>query len=425
MRIKIFIIAVLYFNFVFGQNELIQELDKNIIEIKTLSPDSSIIDLGKLTPILNSTDIIGLGEATHGTKEFTVYKHRLIKYLVKELGYKVFIIEGESTGSRKMNDYISNGKTTLKEALFGVGSGMLMTHEFVELVEWMKQYNSEKSNEERIKFYGCDLVNIKLTAQTIKKYLSKTDNLNSDIEKGLDWLIDTKVKRKYNNDEKLLISTLISNLDEVFNDRSKKQDNEFKLIEHDKRVLEQFTEMMLVNSVERIVLRDKFMAENIEWIYHFENHQKMFFWAHNIHIVNNNNKPKQKSTGYYLNKKFKNKYYALGLGFYKGQNLTYSRKERRWIVNEFPEISIRNSSDVIFSKCFTPNFILDFKSVENNKVIKEFLNADLYQRTLGAVYYPEKKKVRNYKKIRLYESYNGLIFIRETNPINLYNQLKW
>src|SRR6056297_1662428 len=35
------------------------------------------------------TSVIGLGEATHGTKEFFQLKHRLIKYFIKNHGFRI------------------------------------------------------------------------------------------------------------------------------------------------------------------------------------------------------------------------------------------------------------------------------------------------------------------------------------------------
>ncbi len=54
------------------------------MEIKTISPDSDFDDIDRLLPILDSKKIVALGEATHGTHEFFVYKHRMIKFLITQ-----------------------------------------------------------------------------------------------------------------------------------------------------------------------------------------------------------------------------------------------------------------------------------------------------------------------------------------------------
>lgn len=419
MRFKILIILTLTFNLSFGQTDLIGELNKNLIEVGTLSPDSSFDDLNGLFPIVKSKKIIGLGEATHGTQDFFVYKHRLIKYLVTQADYKIFIIEGDFTGSQQMNDYVVNGKGNIYEALLGVGYGIWMKQEFVDLMEWIKNYNSNQELSNKVRFYGCDMNNNVLTARKIKEYLKINDKLNTLTEKGLDWIIERKYHSNYPKSEEDTIKQFVTELDNVFESIGNKANDEYKINEHRKRILEQVVEMLFSSSTERVVLRDKFMAENIEWIYIYENNEKTMFWAHNEHIANNNNKKDQKPIGYYLKKEFNNDYYSLGFGFYIGQNTIYNRKKGEWVINDIPEVLIKKSTDAVFSQCKYPNFILDFAMVNDNLTISEFLNADLYHRAIGAAYYRENNKSRNYEKSRLIDSFDGIVFFRETKAATL------
>jgi erythromycin esterase len=318
-----------------------------------------------------------------------------------------------------MNDYVLYGKGTLKEALFGVGYGIWMTKEFASLIEWIKRYNSNKNYEEKIRFYGFDMNNPSLSAKKVKKFLKQKGKATKLSDKGLDWFIEGRSIYKDYKSKKDTIRLFVKELNNAFNEIDNKIEKEYKLVEHSKRILEQTIEMILANSAEKVLLRDKFMAENIEWIYNFENKPKTILWAHNEHIINNNNKKEQKPMGYYLKEKFSNEYYSFGFGFYKGANCTYSRTERDFIVNNIPDISIKKSTDAIFNQCVYSNFILDFNSVGNNEIITKFLNAKLFHRAIGAIYYPEKNKMRNYKKSKLIESFDGIIFFRETNPSNM------
>ena len=162
----------------------------------------------------------------------------------------------------------------------------------------------------------------------------------------------------------LTIKLFVKELNNAFKVIDNKIEKEYKLVEHSKRILEQTIEMILANSAEKVLLRDKFMAENIEWIYNFENKPKTILWAHNEHIINNNNKKEQKPMGYYLKEKFSNEYYSFGFGFYKGENTTYNRKEKKWGTNTIPDVSVNKSTDVIFNQCIYPNFFLDLNSVK-------------------------------------------------------------
>ena len=56
---------------------IVKSLNEVIVPIRTMNPDSSFSDLDFLKKTLTDRSIVSIGEATHGTKEFFVYKDRL------------------------------------------------------------------------------------------------------------------------------------------------------------------------------------------------------------------------------------------------------------------------------------------------------------------------------------------------------------
>ncbi len=79
----------------FAQADLTIALNQQLILLKTLEPGDGFGDLEKLKVILKDKPIIGIGEATHGTHEFFLFKHRMLQFLVKEMGVKTFVIEDD------------------------------------------------------------------------------------------------------------------------------------------------------------------------------------------------------------------------------------------------------------------------------------------------------------------------------------------
>lgn len=73
---------------------LISELNKCIHPVSGSDPSLNNADLAPFD-IFAGTKIIGLGEASHGTKEFFQMKHRLFKYFVEKHGYKIFGFEAD------------------------------------------------------------------------------------------------------------------------------------------------------------------------------------------------------------------------------------------------------------------------------------------------------------------------------------------
>ena len=64
--------------------------------------------------------LIGLGEATHGTKEFGSLRHRFFRYLVEERGYRVLILEDTLGQTMRVKDYIRRADLSPVEALTGL-----------------------------------------------------------------------------------------------------------------------------------------------------------------------------------------------------------------------------------------------------------------------------------------------------------------
>ena len=67
-------------------------------------------DLLPLKPIFQDKEVIAMGEATHGTKEFFELKSKMFRYLVEEHNVKVFGIEASYAGCLYVNDYVQEGK---------------------------------------------------------------------------------------------------------------------------------------------------------------------------------------------------------------------------------------------------------------------------------------------------------------------------
>lgn len=68
-----------------AEGDLTTRLKENLIPIKTTQAGNGFEDLMPLKEILKDKKIIGMGEATHGTKEFFEMKHRMFEFLVEEL----------------------------------------------------------------------------------------------------------------------------------------------------------------------------------------------------------------------------------------------------------------------------------------------------------------------------------------------------
>ena len=126
------------------------KLNSLIMPLKKSALDLSDEEL-KVLDELKSASIIGLGEATHGTKEFFEMKHRLFKYFVENFNHKYFAFEMDYAESLIFDEYVQTGKgdivQLMKDKMY---FWTWNTVEVKNLLEWMKNYNQGKAEADRV-----------------------------------------------------------------------------------------------------------------------------------------------------------------------------------------------------------------------------------------------------------------------------------
>jgi len=401
-----------------NDKQLIDALNGFLLPIDINPVNENFEDLSVFSSVLDGNRIIALGEATHGTKDFTEFKHRLVKYLITELNYKLIVLEGDFAGSKVMNEYVLQGKGEALNALLEMGYGIGMTTEFLEMIEWIKNYNSKQEDSKKVKFYGTDTQSPLDAIETIRDYLIK-NHVCEECVQGLDSLAKWRYKKPLTRQEKSLLKTTGKNLRNLkFNDTDS---NHTKIINHSLNTIQYFIDKKFTKFRHKQSKQwDRKMAANCLWALDYETNKKMIIWAHNVHIAKKGNQMKNLPMGEHIRKKLGNEYYALGLGFSEGTVRGWDHKPQKQVIGTIPPVSMANSSDYVFSQCNHPDFFLDFEKAKTNPDINKFLNKKQYSRNVGASYHPENEKWRNYSKHRLMESYDGIIFIRKTSASSPY-----
>jgi erythromycin esterase-like protein len=105
-----------------------------------------------------SVELLGFGEALHGSEEILVLRNRLFQRLVEAHGYSAVVIEVTSPQARVMNDYVLGRRDAQDEAVqawFSEGFGTL--HANRELIEWLRDYSRGAAHDTKLHFYGFDL----------------------------------------------------------------------------------------------------------------------------------------------------------------------------------------------------------------------------------------------------------------------------
>src|SRR5436305_4848388 len=92
-------------------------LRQHAIPLTTVKAGCGFADLQSLKPVIGGARLVALGEATHGTREFFQLKHRMLEFLVTEMGFNVFGIEATMPEAFDINQYVLTGKGDPVKAL--------------------------------------------------------------------------------------------------------------------------------------------------------------------------------------------------------------------------------------------------------------------------------------------------------------------
>ncbi|MCQ2482697.1 MAG: erythromycin esterase family protein [Clostridia bacterium] len=113
-------------------------------------------DIGDIT-IPDNVKVVALGEATHGNIEFQELKLTVFKQLVETTDIRAFALEGDFGGCALINDYIQGGDGDINEITRLLGYRIYRTESMKELIEWMRDYNENTTEEDRVRIYGIDI----------------------------------------------------------------------------------------------------------------------------------------------------------------------------------------------------------------------------------------------------------------------------
>ncbi|WMN11972.1 erythromycin esterase family protein [Marivirga salinae] len=307
-------LCFIIFNLCFT-NAIIAQDEIPHIPISSYNPDESTEELNQLSSYFENAKLIGLGESTHGTSEFTLMRHKLFRFLVEEHGYNTIFLEEDYATCLRADAYIKGAEDDPSEVVKSFNQWPWMTQELADLIEWMREYNANTENEQ-LSFIGVDIQYFKTTLDVIDSILiSYSPTLKNELT--ITETTNSEFMSKSNNEG-------IEKFEVILKER-KAASEDIELSVVDKKKLNHLTRGLKFIIEEKHNLkygayRDVKMAENI--MAHFEDDPQTngIFWAHNTHILNRceNERKGNCRTGANLKNWMGDEYYSIALDFDKG-----------------------------------------------------------------------------------------------------------
>ena len=116
--------------------------------------------------------VIGLGEATHGSRELADLRLALTERLVEKHGYRIIALEQSGARLRGLLPYV-NGEVPMSPAVSGLlNRGWIGRRAVAELVEWSRRWNLAHPGD-RVRLVGVDAQDFTPEIDSLGDFLAK------------------------------------------------------------------------------------------------------------------------------------------------------------------------------------------------------------------------------------------------------------
>jgi len=135
--------------------------------------DGAAVGIGRLAP--GDARAVGLGEATHGSRELFELKARLLRRLVADAGYRTVAVEADAATWLPIGESVFRGRGDLRSELAAVDGWRYRTETVLSVLRWLQSYNADRPPAERVRVRGIDLPAPAALVSPLRSYFAAVD----------------------------------------------------------------------------------------------------------------------------------------------------------------------------------------------------------------------------------------------------------
>lgn len=371
-------------------DEVVDWIRANAIKITTPEAGHGFSDMEPLKKVVGDARIVALGEATHGTREFFQFKHRMLEFLVSEMGFTVFAIEANFPESLAVNDYVLNGKGDPAKALSGMYFWTWNTEEVLDMIRWIRKYNEDPAHLKKVKFCGFDMQFAQKAIPYVGNYLMQVDpDFAPKAEAALKPLFRTLTYPRLSEERRKATAEAIADVLKRFDEKRKeyvaRSSEEAWTLARQHAVIIRQAEAFYGNASGADNVRDYAMAQNLKWILAHEGPgTRIVAWAHNAHVSFDHNSLVPQPMGSWLKKDLGKDFLAIGFAFDQGSFRAMDSESANNLRGFTVGPSRGGSLNAALAMAGIPFFVLDLRQVPASGPVGSWWQAEHKERSIGA-----------------------------------------
>ena len=388
---------------------------QHAVPLRYVEAGHGFADLQPLKRVWRDAQVVGLGEATHGTREFYQVKHRLIEFLVRELGFTAVVFESSFSNCQRINDYVLHGRGSRDSALTRQGWVVFDIEEMRALIDWMRTYNRTVPDERKVRFLGMDVYWNEVGEAKVLAYLRRIAPERAAAADSIFRVIAREEAKRPVQDTAALAAVRpgLKGLAAFFDQR--RDSLGAGGLEPALDSARQHVEVMLRATVPGA--RRTAMGENFAWIVEHERPgTKFVLWAYDGHLAGSSADTAEHTVGLRARELFGDRYYAVATAFNEGSYQTRvmppnepARELKAVIAPPAPVGSLPWH----LARARVGNLFLDLRPEPADPLVRAWVNAPQQTQGLG---WRNADHAESYRPVLFRGPFDGIVFIERTTP---------
>lgn len=346
-------------------------------------------DLSQIGEAIGDARVVALGEATHGTLEFSQSKARIVEYLLRKKGFSVLAVEGNWPDVLAIDDYVQTGNSEPRQALRLLNSWPLETPGMLALIETFRALNRDRPGS--VTFTGFDMQSPAAARERVLNFVRRA------------------VPREFAEVEKLYREiqheSAALQVAERFEKYPASSRSDWLIAKQAAAVAYQSAAL---DTRRNSGFRDEMIARNVRWLLD-EMHpgRRIILWAHNGHITSHRGGA-FKPMGAWLREWLGSSYYSIALSVAGGEVRAAGENG----LAKFTMPARDGTGERTLARASLASFFLDMRSLPAGSALREWLGEPRQYYEVGARWNDTVPEA-NTAVFPMAASFDGLVFFRE------------
>jgi protein-L-isoaspartate(D-aspartate) O-methyltransferase len=416
---------------------LLTDSDLKTIIVSACDPFESV-EAANLAPLLErigKSDIVLIGEASHGTSEFYKMRSRITRELIVRKNFNFVAIEGDWPDAARIDHFVRHFETPPSEwtAFARFPTWMWRNDEVREFVDWLRLHNTDRPVDKRVAFHGLDLYSLYSSIRSVLQYLDDVDPATAQIARQrygclTPWQADPATYGRaaldgtYRSCERDVVQ-MLKELSTKHREYAEHDGERFLDAVQNARLVanaERYYRVMYYGSRESWNLRDSYMFETLQVLrkFHWPDN-KVVVWAHNSHVgdaaATEMSSRGEFNIGHLCRKEFGDRSYSIGFGTDSGTVAAASDWDGPMEIKTVRP-SMPDSYERLCHKTGLSGFMLGLRSKEPSALLSG-LSKPRLERAIGVIYRPESELASHYFHAVLPKQFDEYVWIDNTRAV--------